>query len=149
MKHRKKARELAFLTLYAWDLRGENPKEIYEEFVKERRISKEIVRIYSQRLLEAVQKNLPEIDATIEEFLKGWSFDRLGYVERNALRLGVAELLYLNPPDPGRVFIDILDIVKKYADEKSAKFVNGVLSAIYKSKSAPQKEKDEVKQEGK
>ena len=149
MKHRKKARELAFLTLYAWDLRGENPKEIYEEFVKERRISKEIVRSYSQRLLEAVQKNLPEIDATIEEFLKGWSFDRLGYVERNALRLGVAELLYLNPPDPGRVFIDILDIVKKYADEKSAKFVNGVLSAIYRSKSAPQKEKDEVKQKGK
>ena len=149
MRHRKKARELAFLTLYAWDLRGENPKEIYEEFVKERRISKEIVRSYSQRLLEAVHKHLPEIDATIEEFLKGWSFDRLGYVEKNALRLGVAELLYLQPPDPGRVFIDILDIVKKYADERSAKFVNGVLSAIFKSKLTSEEEKNEVNQEGK
>lgn len=149
MKHRKKARELAFLTLYAWDLRGENPKEIYEEFIKERRISNEVVRHYARRLLDAVQKNLPEIDATIEEFLKGWSFDRLGYVERNALRLGVAELLYLNPPDPGRVFIDILDIVKKYVDEKSAKFVNGVLSAIYKAKLAPKKEENKVEKEGK
>ena len=149
MKYRKKARELAFLVLYAWDLRGENPREIYEEFVRERRISKELVRNYAQKLIETVQKHLPEIDSTIEEFLKGWSFDRLGYVERNALRLGTAELLYLSPPDPGRVFVDVIDIVKKYADEKSVKFVNGVLSSIYRAKLSPKEKEDKVEEKSK
>ncbi|NPB08576.1 MAG: transcription antitermination factor NusB [Aquificae bacterium] len=135
--YRKKARELAFLTLYQWDIRGEDLWNIFKDMIEERKVKSERVVNYAEEILKTTYENLAEIDSRIEEKLKGWSFDRIGYVERTALRMGTAELLYMNPSDPGRVFIDVLDLVKKYADEKAARFVNGVLSAVYRSFKEP------------
>ncbi|NPB06583.1 MAG: transcription antitermination factor NusB [Aquificae bacterium] len=147
---RKKAREVAFLTLYTWDMRGEELKQIFDEVVRERGLKSKRVLSYADALVKTVEEHLTEIDAKIEEKLKDWSLDRLGFVERNALRLGTGELLFLKPPDPGRVFIDVVDLVRKYADDKAARFVNGVLSAVFKDSSlTAQEEKEEVKQDGK
>ncbi|NPA32496.1 MAG: transcription antitermination factor NusB [Aquificae bacterium] len=134
MRYRKSARDTAFLALYRWDLRGDTPEEIFKEVVEEKEIKNKQVYDYAKKLFETTLQNIGEIDSIIEEHLKGWSIDRLGYVERNALRLGVSELLFLGSQEPGRVFIDIIDIVKKFADEKASKFVNGVLSAVYNAK---------------
>lgn len=142
MKFRKRAREIAFLVLYIWDMRGESLEDIFNEVIKDKEIKSKNIIEYSKKLIETVEKNLAEIDSKIAENLKGWSIDRLGYVERNALRLGVAEILYLNPQDIGRVFVDILDIVKTYTGEKAAKFVNAVLSTIYKSTVSESKKQD-------
>jgi len=147
--YRKKAREVAFLTLYTWDMRGEDLQSIFNEVVKERGVSSKRVLTYADKLVKTVHKHLPEVDAKIEEKLKVWSLDRLGYVERNALRLGVGELLYLKPSDPGRVFIDVIDLVRKYAEDKAARFVNGVLSAVFREGSLPRKKEEQVKQESK
>ncbi|GAB6066596.1 transcription antitermination factor NusB [Aquifex pyrophilus] len=141
MRYRKSARDTAFLVLYRWDLRGDKPSEIFKEVVEEKNIQNKNTYEYAKKLVETTVNNISEIDAIIEKHLKGWSIDRLGYVERNALRLGVAELLFLKSQEPGRVFIDIIDIVKKFTDEKAAKFVNGVLSAIYRSFLEKKKEK--------
>ncbi|WP_461831675.1 transcription antitermination factor NusB [Aquifex sp.] len=141
MRYRKSARDTAFLVLYRWDIRGDNPSEIFKEVIEEKNIKNKNTYEYAKKLVETTVNNISEIDAIIEKFLKGWSIDRLGYVERNALRLGVGELLFLKSQEPGRVFIDVIDIVKKFTDEKAAKFVNGVLSAIYRSFLEKQKEK--------
>jgi len=132
MRYRKSSRDTAFLVLYRWDLRGDDPNEIFKEVVEEKGLKNKKAYDYAKKLLETTLQYIGDIDSIIEENLEGWSIDRLGYVERNALRLGVAELLFLKSQEPGRVFIDIIDIVKKFTDEKAAKFVNGVLSAIYK-----------------
>ncbi|HIP43401.1 MAG TPA: transcription antitermination factor NusB [Aquifex aeolicus] len=132
MRYRKSSRDTAFLVLYRWDLRGDDPNEIFKEVVEEKGLKNKRAYDYARKLLETTLQYIGDIDNIIEENLKGWNIDRLGYVERNALRLGVAELLFLKTQEPGRVFIDIIDIVKKFTDEKAVKFVNGVLSAIYK-----------------
>jgi len=132
MRFRKKARENSLMVLYRWDIRGDSIDRILEEYLQEKGIKNKEIKEYIYKLISAVKDRLPEIDSLISEHSEGWSFDRLGYIERNVLRLGVAELLYADPPDPGRAFNDYIDIVKRYADRKAARFVNGVLSKIYK-----------------
>ncbi|HID66101.1 MAG TPA: transcription antitermination factor NusB [Aquificaceae bacterium] len=141
MRYRKSSRDTAFLVLYRWDLRGDDPNEIFKEVVEEKGLKNKRAYDYARKLLETTLQYIGDIDNIIEENLKGWNIDRLGYVERNALRLGVAELLFLKTQEPGRVFIDIIDIVKKFTDEKAVKFVNGVLSAIYKKSISVLKER--------
>jgi N utilization substance protein B len=92
------------------------------------------IKEYAQKLVDAYDSHKIEIDSTIEEFLKDWTLDRLGSVERNILRLGAAEFLYVGVQDPGRAFNDYIDFTKSYVGKKAAKFVNGVLSAIYNKK---------------
>lgn len=141
MRFRKKAREHSLMVLYRWDIRGDTLDRVFNELVEEKRIKKQDVYQYMKELIDTVKEKLTEIDSTISEYSEDWSFDRLGYIERNVLRLGVAELIYGNPPDPGRAFNDYIDLTKKYADRKAARFVNGILSKIYKSKKATSSKK--------
>ncbi len=136
MRFRKKARENGLIVLYRWDIRGDSIDNIFQEVIEEKSIKNKDVLSYMEVLLSIVKEKLTEIDSLISEYLQDWSFDRLGYIERNVLRLGTAELLYMSPPDPGRAFNDYIDLVKKYSDRKAAKFVNGVLSRIYKERKA-------------
>ncbi len=132
MRFRKKARENSLMILYRWDIRGDSIDRVLYEYLEEKDIKNRELRGYIEKLVGTVRDRLLEIDSLISEHLENWSFDRLGYIERNALRLGVGELLFLNPPDPGRAFNDYIGLVKKYADRKAARFVNGILSRIYK-----------------
>jgi len=92
------------------------------------------IREYAEKLLNAYREHQIEVDSTIEEFLKDWTLDSLGSVERNLLRLGTAEFLYVGVQDPGRAFNDYIDFAKALVGRRAAKFVNGVLSAIYNKK---------------
>ncbi|RTZ70002.1 MAG: hypothetical protein DSZ30_01490 [Aquificaceae bacterium] len=97
------------------------------------------IREYAEKLLNAYKGHKIEVDSTIEEFLKDWTLDSLGSIERNLLRLGTAEFVYVGVQDPGRAFNDYIDFAKAFVGKKAAKFVNGVLSAIYNKKVAPAK----------
>ena len=104
-----------------------------------KRVSEDMgeIKEYAERLLTAYKGHQIEVDSTIEEFLKDWTLDSLGSVERNLLRLGTAEFMYVGVQDPGRAFNDYIDFAKAFVGKKAAKFVNGVLSAIYNKKVAP------------
>ncbi len=136
-KYRKKAREILFRALYSYDIKGGSLLDILQEHIQDfkkfkGKLSRKAVE-YAIELAKGIEKNLQEIDRIIEEHLKGWRIKRLGFPERALLRLGTYELVFSNIPDKGRVFIDILDLAKCYlTDEDSLKFINGVLSGIYK-----------------
>ncbi len=136
MRFRRRARDIALITLYRWDLRAESIDKLFSEVIEEKGVKNRDVIQYADNLLKVLFNNLTEIDSLISRHLEDWRFDRLGYIERNALRLAIAELVYLDPPEHGLVFNDFIDLVKKYADPKSAKFFNGVLSSVYKSAKA-------------
>ncbi len=134
-KFRKKAREIAFRTLYTYDLKGGDIFEILEEHIKGVRdkLSQKTID-YAYRIVKGVEEHLNEIDELIKNHLKNWRLERLGYIERALLRVGTYELVFdENVKDKGRVFIDILDLTDCYLNNPdSIKFINGVLSAIYK-----------------
>ncbi len=133
-RYRKKAREILFKTLYTYDLKDGDIFEILEEHIKDIRggLSSEVLE-YAYSLAKGIMDSIDDIDRVINENLKDWRIERLGYPERALLRLGTYELVFSEVPDKGRVFIDILDLAKRYINsEETLKFINGVLSSIHK-----------------
>ncbi|EDP73341.1 transcription antitermination factor NusB [Hydrogenivirga sp. 128-5-R1-1] len=141
-KFRKKAREIALKVLYAYDIDKEKDiNETLEETISDIRqnLSEKTLK-YAYQIINGVYEYIDEIDNIIQSHLKDWRLDRLGYIERALLRIGTYELVFSDIPDKKRVFMDILDIAKCYnLDEKALKFINGVLSKIYKDFKAQSK----------
>lgn len=100
--------------------------EVDEETVKE-------VPAYFTALIEGVERHQTEIDQLINKHIKGsWSVTRLESVNLQILRIAVYEMLYTdNKIVPNVVALsEALELAKLYSDDRSRKFINGVLSNI-------------------
>lgn len=87
---------------------------------------------YIRDKYEKIVELLPEIDKKISSASKGWSINRIGKVELALLRLAVYEMDY-DDDIPVSVAIDeAVDLAKKYGQDGSPAFVNGVLAALAK-----------------
>ena len=131
MKERSRARGWALQALYAWEARRNDVTldETLRQFMIDRNIAADS-REYLRRLVRLVEKNQDEIDAQLESALRNWRMDRLSVIDRNVLRIGAAELLYLEEV-PERVAIqEAIILAEKYGTTESPRFVNGVLDAL-------------------
>ena len=91
--------------------------------------NKEQVRQYATELIVTVNDYRQEIEATIENALVGWQLSRLPRIDRDILRISVAEMLYLQVPE--RVAInESVELAKRYSDEDGFRFINGVLRRL-------------------
>ena len=73
---------------------------------------------------------MAKIDRTIEEALTNWRLERLAVVDRAILRLGTAEMMFIDDV-PARLGIrEMVQLAEKYGTHESARFVNGVLDAV-------------------
>jgi N utilization substance protein B len=85
---------------------------------------------FTRRLLEGVEGNQAEVDATIGRLSEHWVLSRMPLVDRNILRIAVYELLF-EPDIPSSVTInEAVEIAKVYGGEDSSKFVNGLLGKL-------------------
>lgn len=135
MKERSRARGWALQALYAWEARGEGPDTLliaFEELAGQLRIS-ERNRLYAEILLRLLAANLPRVDRAIQQHLTNWSLPRLSVVDRNILRLGVTELLYVDDVPPRVTMREAMHLAERYATPESPRFVNGVLDAVARS----------------
>ena len=87
-----------------------------------------VLRCYGQRRLAGLPE--PEIDELIGAHSTGWALDRLSAVDRQILRLSTFELVALEDLPLAVVIDEAVELAKLYSTEDSARFVNGVLSAI-------------------
>src|SRR5690606_8151467 len=87
-------------------------------------------RFYTSVLERVVARNLAAIDAIFTRNLQNWSFMCLSVIDRNTLRAGVAELLYLDDV-PGVITIqEMVRLAERFGTPDSPRFVNGVLDAV-------------------
>lgn len=120
---RREAREKALQTLFQL----ENTELTIEEAISHTIGDVEVDEFFEGLVLGTVE-NLSAIDEALTLKLENWSFDRLAKIERTILRLSAYELLF-TPEIPKNVVInEAVEISKVFGDEKSSKFVNGVLS---------------------
>lgn len=91
---------------------------------------------YLDILVNGVLEHQESIDATISEHLKNWSITRLERTNLLILRLATYELLNQEDIDPRIVMNEAIELTKDFNDDKSSKFVNGVLQSILNSKEA-------------
>lgn len=135
MKERSRARGWALQALYAWEMRGGDADRIVpllEELYENLRVSPRN-RLYTDVLVRLVAQNLPRIDALVERSLTNWSLRRLAVVDRNILRLGVAEMMFVDEVPPRVTIREMIHLAERYGTPDSARFVNGVLDAIMRS----------------
>jgi transcription antitermination factor NusB len=89
---------------------------------------------FSASLVNAVADHRQEIDRLTGLAAQNWRLDRMAVIDRNLIRLGAAQLMYLRDQVPPRVAIDeSIELAKRYGDQESGRFVNGVLDSIYKN----------------
>jgi N utilization substance protein B len=90
-------------------------------------------RPFVDTLVGATLEHRDAIDAAITQVSRSWRLDRMARVDRNILRLAVAEMLYM-PEIPGRVSInEAVELAKRYGAAESPAFVNGLLDSAIKT----------------
>ncbi|MGN8645440.1 transcription antitermination factor NusB [Gracilibacillus sp. HCP3S3_G5_1] len=83
-------------------------------------------------LINGVAENKEEIDEKIKNHLEKWSLERVALVERTLLRMATYELFYLQDAPESVVLNEAIEIAHIFGDDKSGKFINGVLSKMIK-----------------
>ncbi|MGH7571123.1 MAG: transcription antitermination factor NusB [Gemmatimonadota bacterium] len=130
MRRRHKARRWVLQILYAWEIQG-RPGRLADEaraFFERRRIAPE-TRGFAEELIGSLDRHIEEIDHLLAESAENWDLERMSIIDRNVLRLGLAELLYF-PDIPFKVSIDeAVTLARRYGGHDSPRFVNGVLDA--------------------
>lgn len=92
-------------------------------------------------LITIIQERVSTIDDIISRAAPEWPLEKINSMDRNILRLGLAELLFNGDKVPPKVAIDeAIELAKNYSGVNSHKFINGVLGAIYKEMGEPRKE---------
>ena len=133
--NRKLSREKTMELLFSMTLSKECVEDVVETFMDNYESNlKEIDLTYLKQTLAGVENNKEAIDEVISANLHNWKIDRISKINLTILRLAAYELLY-NDEVPKSVAInEALELTRKYSDEKSVSFVNGVLDKIYREK---------------
>ena len=127
---RKLARENAFILIFdSICKKDETAQEIFEKATEVRGLE---VDDYVKAVFFGSYENSDKIDEAMEKHFKGWKKDRVSPVSMAILRLACYEIMFM-PDIPSRVSInEAIELSKKYDDDKSYSFINGVLNAVAK-----------------
>jgi N utilization substance protein B len=88
---------------------------------------------FAESLVQAATRNRDDIDSAIAQVSRTWRVDRMARVDRNILRLAIAEMKYL-PDIPARVSInEAVELAKRFGAAESPPFVNGLLDSVIKT----------------
>ncbi len=158
VKPRRFAREIALSTLYQLDVTGETRERALKSSLamlvdlkreaeresggrapsrkRERAVRDQVAEAaeFAEQLTRTALDSVGELDEIITEFAEGWSVDRMPGIDRNILRLALAEILHFDDI-PVSVSIDeAVELAKAYSTEESGSFVNGILGAFVRSR---------------
>jgi transcription antitermination protein NusB len=124
---RHAAREKAFQILFQLDMIEEDTDLVIQE-----RLEEEEKDEFLHSLVRGVVEHKQSIDEEISANLENWTFNRLPSVEKTILRIAVFEIKHLTDIPTNVSINEAVELSNRYGDEKSGKFVNGVLSKIIK-----------------
>lgn len=131
---RQKSREKAMELLFSMELSKNSYEETIENFIEDYEMDLNTIDVeYIKDVVKVVTDNVEAIDEKIIQSLVKWKLDRVSKVNLTILRLAVGEMMFIEDV-PGSVAInEAVELTKKYSDEKSCSFVNGVLDKVLKS----------------
>lgn len=132
--NRKKSREIAMELLFGMTLSKNTLEETIETFIEDYEMNLKTIDLeYIKEVLLKVQENMEIIDSKIESSLTNWKLDRISKINLSILRLAIAEMIYLDGIPEKVAINEAIELTKKYSDEKSVSFVNGVLDKAFKN----------------
>lgn len=128
MGSRHLSRERALQILFQYDIHGK-PGLWLDEFWKPLKDSEES-KAFAERLVAGVQEKKKELDALLGKYATNWKVSRMQIVDRNILRIGAYELLWLDEVPAKVTMNEAIELAKDFGDDEAAKFVNGILDKV-------------------
>ncbi|MBN2542992.1 transcription antitermination factor NusB [bacterium] len=130
MGQRREARKLTLISLYSWEVAQEQEIEKIIDYCLQFNEFEGCEEFYKDLLYTIIQ-HVEKIDALIVEKSKNWDFERISIIDKNILRIGIAELLFFPDIPPKSSIDEGIELAKVYGSKKSSNFVNGILDAVY------------------
>jgi N utilization substance protein B len=131
MAARSKARKRALDILFECEVRGTSPGATLDDRIV---AAEPPVNEYTVTLIRGFVEHQTRIDELISTYSQGWSLERMPAVDRNVLRLGVLEVLYVDDTPDAVAVSEALNLVRELSTDESPNFVNGVLGNIVRDK---------------
>jgi transcription antitermination protein NusB len=132
-RHRRKSRELAMQMLFQADVGRQTPDQVDATFWKAGDPVEPEVRGFAEDLFRVAQAERKQIDEIISTHSTHWRLDRMPAVDRNLLRMAIAELLAFKSTPFPVVINEALEIGRRYCAPESINFLNGVLDSVARS----------------
>jgi N utilization substance protein B len=133
MSARTKARKRALDVLFESEVRGLE----LDGTLEERLVAQEPpVKDYTVELVRGVTERRPKLDELLSSYSEGWTIERMPAVDRNVLRIGVFEILYVDDVPDAVAVSEAIGLVRDLSTDESPSFVNGVLGNIVRNKAA-------------
>lgn len=130
--NRSVARELAFKLLYQIEIQKEVNKEDVELFFENNEINSMQAKEYINDMVYGINNNSKEILDNISKNLKqDWKIERVSKVNLALLKLAIYEIKYKELPYKV-VINEVVELAKKYGEETSHSFINGILASVVK-----------------
>ena len=130
---RSAIRELAFQLIYSLEIqKTEELEEQVELYLNCNGVEENEAKEYIKDAINGINENINEIQGLIEKNLKAdWKIDRISKIDLSVLKLAIYEIKYKNIPY--KVAINEgLELAKKYGEDSSKNFVNGILASVVK-----------------
>ena len=131
--NRSTMREEAFKVIYSLEIQKEtDKKEQIGLYIESNNIESEEAKKYIEDAILGIEKNLEEIDNLIKINLReNWKIDRISKIDLSILRLAIYEIKYKEIPYKVAIN-EAVELAKKYGEDTSKNFVNGILASIVK-----------------
>ncbi len=130
---RSAIRELAFQLIYSLEIqKTENLEEQTELYLECEEIEDDEAKEYIKDAVFGIKEHTSEIEGLIEKNLKAdWKIDRISKIDLSLLKLAIYEIKYKQIPYKVAIN-ECLELSKKYGEESSKNFVNGILASVVK-----------------
>ncbi|MYY11573.1 transcription antitermination factor NusB [Streptomyces sp. SID4919] len=132
MAARNTARKRAFQILFEGDQRDADVTTVLADWVRHSRTDtrQPPVSEYTMELVEGYARHAARIDELLAQYAVGWTLDRMPVVDRNILRLGAYELIWVDGTPDAVVLDEAVELAKEFSTDDSPNFVNGLLGRL-------------------
>ena len=132
--NRTEVRELAFKLLYSNEIQKDIDEEQIELILEDNNIAGKEAEKYIKTTFDGIKENISEIEELIQANLKEkWTMNRISKIDLAILKIAIYELVFTKLPYKV-VINEAVELAKKYGEDSSKAFINGILASIVKEK---------------
>ncbi len=136
---RTKMRELAFKLMYEIEIQKEISDSLINNFIDTNSITDNEAIEYLKDIVYGIERHKEEIEPLISQNLKeNWTLSRISKINLSLLKIAIYEMLYKDLPYKVAIN-EVIELAKKYADDSSPIFINGILASVVKQKELDKK----------
>lgn len=122
MPRRRGSRKIALDVLYEHEVANKPVDEILGRYAKDPSYD------FAARLVIGVGEHQQKLDSVISDYAEDWALERMPVIDRNLLRMGLFEILYVDEIPTAVAIDEAIELAKLYSTEDSGRFINGILA---------------------